>query len=178
MLKFLTKRPRLPLIIVSLILITSCASATEVQVQERLSSFYRFQGEASDSGIVQSVPLQIGKNLTLDAAIEKTAKGNGTVQIGNLLLRIYDVHDDGLVYENELLDLGLADLDGDSIKEVIISGVLKLTGEEAGDPVSYTSVTQIYSLSCTSGLFQSIYPSSPNVHIELNNSIKNKTTCR
>lgn len=147
-------------------------------MQESLSSFYRFSGEENDSGVTQLVPIPLGSHLTVEVAIEKTAKGNGTVQIGKLLLRIYDVHSDGLVYENELLDVGLADLDGDSIKELIISGILKLTGEEAGDPVSYRSVTQIYALNSTSGLFQAVYPTSPNVNLELNDSLKSETRCQ
>ncbi|HEY7773179.1 MAG TPA: hypothetical protein VIC26_08350 [Marinagarivorans sp.] len=166
------------LTVVSFALITSCASASETSLQQRLSNFYRFSGVQNHSGIVQSVAIPLGSKLSVEATIEKTAKGNGTIQIGNLLLRIYDVHDDGFVYENELLDFALADLDGDSIKEIIISGILKSTGEEAGDPISYTPVTQIYSLNCASALFQAVYPTSPNAHLELNNSLENETACQ
>ena len=74
--------------------------------------------------------VDFGKKVKLKASIEVTAKGNGALRLGNLNLKVFDSHDDGVVYENELLTIDIADLDGDGARELIVSGIVVFTEDE------------------------------------------------
>lgn len=72
-------------------------------------------------------------------------------------LRIFDQHDDGIVYENNALSIDLKDLNGNGFNELIITGILKYTGDKETDPASYSPFTQIFTYDCNSGFFTSLY---------------------
>ena len=150
-----------------------CALAGEATTYKDMAAFYSDFNTRGES----TISLALGNGNKVEAGASMTEKGNGTLQLGNLQLRIYDRHDDGAVYEHGLLHLDLTDLDGDGINEVVLFGVLKLTGEEQGDPVSYENITHIYSLDCDSGLFFSLYSNSES-YLELYNDKTVKTKCK
>ena len=99
----------------------------------------------------------LNKRFKFVSQLEGTSKGNGTLTIHNLNLRLYDQHDDGVVYEGGSLRFDLKDLTGNGINELIVTGILKYTGETETDPVSFDSFTQIFTFDCQSGLFISLY---------------------
>lgn len=156
-----------------LLMLGGCVFAEEPRSQQELNLFFSPKNMAGES--VFSISLR--RDIIIKSKAEMTEKGNGTLQLGNLLLRIYDRHDDGLVYENGLLKLDFIDLDGDSIDEAIVSGVLKSTGEDAGDPVSFSSVNHIFSLNCDTGLFEQLYSSSA-YEVVLQNDQSKTTRCK
>lgn len=53
---------------------------------------------------------------------EKTTKGNGGLTFPGGFARIYDAHDDGIVFDPYLLDTRLADLDGDGFADIELRG--------------------------------------------------------
>jgi len=101
--------------------------------------------------------IALNKHFKFVSQLEGTSKGNGTLKIHNLNLRLYDQHDDGVVYEGGSLKLDLKDLTGNGISELIVTGILKYTGDTETDPVSFDSFTQIFTFDCQAGLFTSLY---------------------
>src|SRR5215831_13504459 len=68
--------------------------------------------------------IQVTKDIKMPVRIEVTAKGNGSLRVGNLELKVYDDHNDGIYYEGGLLDIDFCDLDGDGKRAMIISGII------------------------------------------------------
>lgn len=104
--------------------------------------------------------IELNKQLHFNIALEGTSKGNGTLKVHNLNLRLFDQHDDGIVYKGGSLNLDLKDLNGDNIKDLIITGILKYTGDDESSPATYEALTQIYTYNCKAGLFKSLYKNS------------------
>lgn len=100
--------------------------------------------------------LSLGKSLVIPVLLEGTTKGNGSIFMHNISVRLFDQHDDGMVYENTLT-VDIQDITGDGLKELLISGMLKFTGEKENDPVEYKPVVIVYTFDCESGYFKKIY---------------------
>lgn len=120
--------------------------------------------------------LKLNSNFQFDAILEGTKKGNGTLKVHNLNLRVFDQHDDGIVYEGDLLKIDFKDLNNDTINEIIITGILKYTGNTKSDPTSYSPFTQIFSFNCKTGLFISLYKTA-GYSIELPTANVNPVMC-
>ena len=118
-----------------------------------------FSQLVNNSGMTQRV-IELNNNLHFNVALEGTSKGNGTLKIHNLKLRLFDQHDDGIVYEGGSLKLDLKDINGNKRKELIITGIVKYTGDDDSDPATYESFTQIYTYDCKHGIFISLYKNS------------------
>ncbi len=101
--------------------------------------------------------LKLGNNLQFNVTLDGTPKGNGTLKIHNLNLRIFDQHDDGLVYEGGLLKIDFKDFNNDKLNEIIITGILKYTGDNESDLARYEEFIQIFNFDCKAGLFVSLY---------------------
>jgi len=93
-----------------------------------------------------------------------------------LLLRIFDQHDDGIVYKDNYLNLELKDTTSDGNNELIFSGSLKFTGEKESDPVRFEPITVVYSLNCDTGKL-SLLKNTSDYSIELNDSQKDMIEC-
>ena len=88
--------------------------------------------------------IAIGPRVTLDATVNVTVRGNGILHIANLKLKVLDEYDDGHIYIGGLLDVEWVDLTGDGFKDLVITGTMANTGEKGTDPVTYSTITQIY----------------------------------
>jgi len=142
------------LFIMSILFSLSCSSSETLSYNSTMrplfSELIKTEGYAIRN-------FSIGQNYQFQARLEGTSKGNGTIMIHNLLIRIFDQHDDGVIYDNYLLSIDTKDLTGDNIREIIISGVVTYTGDTETDAVEYEALTYIYSLNCKTGLFEIIY---------------------
>jgi len=118
-----------------------------------------FSQLVNNSGMDQRV-VELNKHLRFKVALEGTSKGNGTLKIHNLKLRLFDQHDDGIVYQGGSLKLDLKDINDNRRKELIITGTIKYTGDDDADPATYESFTQIYTFDCNDGIFISLYKNS------------------
>lgn len=86
----------------------------------------------------------LGQGRTMPVVVEVTTKGNGMMRALNVEVPVYDVHNDGNLFRNWLLNVELADLDGDGFKDLIIFGIVDNTDEKSGRVVSSMSVTAIF----------------------------------
>jgi len=101
--------------------------------------------------------LKLNNDLQFNVILGGTSRGNGTLKIHNLNLRIFDQHDDGVVYEGDVLNVDFKDLNDDKLNEIIITGILKYAGDNESDPVNYESFAQIFSFDCKLDFFISLY---------------------
>lgn len=152
---------------------TSCSYASK---NEELNLIKSIKESLQKNKSVAS-KINISKNISIPVAFDTTKKGNGTLNLNGLLIRIFDQHDDGVVYQNSYLNLELKDLNDDNIKEIIFTGIIKYTGEKETDPVSYEPISNIYQLNCYTGFFVSIYSAS-RYSIEIRNTQRNKIKCK
>jgi len=123
-----------------------------------------------------SSALTLSQKITLPVTYDATKKGNGTITINNLTLRVFDQHDDGTVYQNDFLQLETKDLNSDGISELIFTGILKHTGDKETDPAYIEPVTAIYSLECKTGHLVKLHQST-GYSITLSNKQKKRIVC-
>lgn len=97
--------------------------------------------------------LNLSDEILVPTTIKTTSKGNGTIDLNGLVLRIFDQHDDGIIYKGGHLDLETRDIDSDGINELVFSGELVHTGETESDPIYSEPITSIFSLNCKTGYF-------------------------
>ncbi|MBI3771138.1 MAG: hypothetical protein HY272_00320 [Gammaproteobacteria bacterium] len=107
-----------------------------------------------------SYVVDIGKNTRIDTVLEITPKGNGTIGIANLVLHVWDTHDNGLVYKGKCLDVDGVDVNGDGWHDIIVSGTAIHTGEKEWDNKEYESIVFIYLYDGKQGQFKEIYKKS------------------
>lgn len=120
--------------------------------------------------------VHLSKKIFIPVTFDATSKGNGTINLNGLLVRVFDQHDDGIVYENNFLEMETKDLNNDNIKEIIFTGIIKHTGEKESDPVSYEPIVNIYQLNCSTGIFDLFYNSNSYL-IELSDAQKTPIKC-
>lgn len=75
---------------------------------------------AQDSIISRSIEVSPGD--FQPAEFEITSKGNGAISLPGLNVRIYDAHDDGSVFKNDLLSCEWKDTDDDGFLDLVVSG--------------------------------------------------------
>ena len=160
-------------LITAMFFFTSCSYASK---NEELNLVKSIKESLQKNKPITS-KINISKNISIPVTFKKKKKGNGTLNLNGLLIRIFDQHDDGVIYENSYLNLELKDLNNDNIKEIIFTGIIKYTGEKETDPVSYESISSIYRLNCLTGFFVPIYSAS-RYPIEIRNSQRKKIECK
>jgi hypothetical protein len=87
--------------------------------------------------------LVLNESTNIDAYAGVSPKGNGALIIGDLVIRVYDDHDDGLIYQNHLLDFTLKDLNGDGFKDMILNGVA-ITSDDDEVITGYHSIVLVF----------------------------------
>ena len=75
---------------------------------------------------------------------EKTTKGNGGLTFPGGFARIYDVHDDCIVFAPPLLHTRLADLDGDGFADLELSGTAVLHDEKGTHELGRRPVRAVF----------------------------------
>ena len=125
--------------LLTLSFLNSSSGATVFDLRGLHAAVGGMPGELEDSRDVR-----IGKDVTFRATIAVTNKGNGTLSIANLRLRVYDDHDDGLIYQGRLLDIAFVDLSGGGYKDLIVSGCAIHTGEKEDAVPKYEGVVFVY----------------------------------
>ena len=105
---------------------------------------------------VYEAVINVGPNVSYLARMEVTNKGNGLLAFANLRLRVFDGHDDGSFYDNELLDVEFVDLNADGYKDVIVSGICIKT-DDKGKKLRQELVTSIYIFDVDRSAFRRAY---------------------
>lgn len=82
----------------------------------------------------------------LPFVISTTSKGNGTLEVANLTVRIIDRHDDGILFDPPLLDITVIEDDNKICLGFTISGWMITTGEKGGEETSreFISIHFVY----------------------------------
>ena len=93
--------------------------------------------------------------------IEVTSKGNGSMKIGNLYLKVYDTHDDGDFYEGHMLKIEFIDINKDGYKDIILTGIRCKTEEKGNLVVQREGVFLIFLYDFQSDHFVKSYSSEP-----------------
>ena len=128
-----------------LILISSTdGSAGEIERIRRSDLKPAKHGMPGEEEVTKEVV--VAPNVKLVAKIEVSAKGNGSLRMANLDLKIFDDHDDGIYYENEMLYIDFSDIDGDGNRELLISGIVCFTDEKGDKVLRREAVVFIYAL--------------------------------
>lgn len=159
-------------VILSSMVIWSCSSAPTDYTHIIKNSIS--QSLESRRSVEQKISLS--DNLFIPVIFDTTAKGNGTININGLLIRVFDQHDDGVIFKNDYLGLQTKDQNSDGISELIFTGILVHTGEKETEPKLLEPVTAIYSLNCKTGFIESI--GTPSLFIEIYNKQANRINCK
>lgn len=102
--------------------------------------------------------INLSPSIKLNGYFSASAKGNATIRIENIFLRLFDQHDDGIVYPNSLLELELIDLNNDGINELILTGLVATTDDD--DEISSTiHTTYIFQYSTKEEKFITLFSS-------------------
>jgi hypothetical protein len=136
-----------------------------------------FQQANKENAPLTTLTLALGHGLNVTASVQMTSKGNGTLSLPNLGLRLFDQHDDGLVYRGGLLKLDLVTLGDDRYASILVSGILQHTGEKESDPIEEEAAVFIYRLDCRSGKFVQTYRNS-SINIEIATEKVAQIKCR
>lgn len=123
------KMTRLRFLSLLAVLLLACAVAL-AQVLSRSELRSDVQLMPGERVLRQTV--EIASSVKLDAVVEITPKGNGTLTIGNLMLRVLDEQDDGAVYQDGMATVEFADIDGDGYKDLVVVGAANYTDEKTG----------------------------------------------
>ena len=88
----------------------------------------------------------LAKGIKMRARIDVTNKGNGTLRIGNLCVKVFDGHCDGCYDEAWTSNIDFVDLDGDGKKDLVISRVACFTDDKGDEVLHREAVVLIYAL--------------------------------
>ncbi|MCX6955487.1 MAG: hypothetical protein NTV51_25340 [Verrucomicrobia bacterium] len=76
--------------------------------------------------------IDLGKGIFVDLTFEITTNGNGLLTLPGLAIRVFDSHADGLVFRNGLLRCEWQDVDGDGVRELVVTGTAIRQNDQAG----------------------------------------------
>ena len=103
--------------------------------------------------------LIIGDQLRIPITYAVTSKGNGTVEIANLQLRLYRAHADQFVYRDKALQLNLID-SGSGFCDLVVSGIIDFLND-AGQVIRQEPAVEIYRYQDNAGVFAQSYSRTP-----------------
>lgn len=78
----------------------------------------------------QPVEIALGKNLKVTGKVGITGPSNGTFSVANLIFRLYDTHEEGLVYKDKCLKAEFQDLNKDGFRDLQLSGTIQRIDEK------------------------------------------------
>jgi hypothetical protein len=84
---------------------------------------------AMDDGRPSSFEIPVSRSRTMTVRVDATTKGNGGIKIGNVYVRVLDMHDDGFAYEDDTLLLELVPPGLFRDAQIVVCGVGRTTDE-------------------------------------------------
>jgi len=103
-----------------------------------------------------SKKLEIAKGVWIDVGFEITSKGNGAVCFPGLCVRVYDSHDDGLVFCDRLLRCEWLDDDGDGLLDFVASGIAVRTNQKTGAEQGSMAVRGVFRYNANQRRFEPV----------------------
>lgn len=118
----------MPPLIFALLVIMLASTNVHAQVLTR-ADLQEKPGSEHDEQVLQCT-IEVDQTTQLPASIEVSSKGNGVLRIANLELKVYDDHDNGVVFKDAMGHIEFADLNDDGAKDLIIFGEVQYTAED------------------------------------------------
>lgn len=87
--------------------------------------------------------VQLGPGHACRALLDVTSNGNGVLYLSGFRIRVYDVHDNGVVHSPGMLISILMDVDGDGYRDLIVAGEAAVT-DEAGTSIDRRQISQVH----------------------------------
>jgi hypothetical protein len=91
----------------------------------------------------EEVLLDLGRGRIVRGRIDVTTKGNGQLHILNISPSIVDDHDDGDLFEGQMLRVSAVDVDGDGRRDLVLFGTRIVTDDD-GHAVSRHNVAAVF----------------------------------
>ena len=91
--------------------------------------------------------VDLGRGLTIPVEVAFTTKGNGTMTCLNLQKRIYDVHDDSVVFAGWFASVIFVDVNEDGYRDLVIASAILESQDDKRPAISsrrYTQSIRIY----------------------------------
>lgn len=88
--------------------------------------------------------MDLGKGVFISLKFQITTKGNGLLTLPGLAVRVYDSHDDGLIFRGGLLHCEWCDLDGDGVLELVVSGLAVRLNERTDSAERSSNVRGVF----------------------------------
>lgn len=123
-------------IIILLSFSLSCGGPTVFVRPSQLDQVFETGGI---TGAFQPVP-----NITLSYIFTITPQGNGNIVFGSYGIRIYDEHDDGLIFKGGLLNQQRVDINKDGLLDLVFTGTAVITDEDGGPPLAERPIRSVF----------------------------------
>lgn len=91
-----------------------------------------------------NLSVQVSYSLKVIGNFSITSKGNGVLQVPGVNIRLYDGHDDGVVFDSFLLNNELVDVDGDGFKDIVLWGTSILYDDKDDKEIGRRPVLSIF----------------------------------
>jgi hypothetical protein len=105
--------------------------------------------------------IPIGHDVSLPVTINVTAKGNGTLIVGDSSLgKVSDDHDDGLTFDGYLADITFKDINGDGFKDVVVSGIHNIRDDKLYEVLVRKAFVRIYMYNSKLQSFETVFDSN------------------
>jgi hypothetical protein len=88
--------------------------------------------------------VKTGKGATQLGVLTLTSKGNGTLSIANLLLRVFDEHDDGLIYKDGCFQVQFKERGKNSFPGLELTGIAIETDGKSDKPLKEDKIDLQY----------------------------------
>lgn len=127
-------------VVSSVAVLLNCSGTGPAPTAAPLISLDQAQAAAEDNHLIVRGTLQMVSAVHMPYAFSVTSKGNGVLSVGNLMLKVYDVHADSELYRPQLLDVRpICDAAG-ACSGLTVSGTRVLIDEASGREVGTEAV--------------------------------------
>lgn len=115
---------------------------------------------AGEIGAEAEVMLALNSEVQVPASLSLTSKGNGTIDVLGLRIRIYDAHEDWVTYQGGLLDFDNKDVNSDGFQDLIFSGVANIF-DDKGVFIRHEAIVMIFVYAPQQKTFERAYIKLP-----------------
>ena len=119
----------------------------------------KFQEPGTSETDSLKLNVQVSVSLTVTGYFSITSKGNGELKVPGANIRLYDSHDDGVVFDGFLLNNELVDVDGDEFKDIVLWGTSILYDDNDDKEISRRPVLSIFRFEPKTNKFINTVPS-------------------
>ncbi len=114
--------------------------------------------------------VEISKDVTFQAEIEVTSKGNGLLKVANLSqVKVYDAHHDTGLFRDNLLSVVFSDINSDGFKDLVISGINDVY-DDKGTLIGFHPILHIFMFDSGKNGFKPVFSNIDPTLKDINNT--------